>query len=240
MRYVTSSVRWIFFITIALFYIIRGYVFIPFGRASAYYQGIGKGFGGNLMRTLGAKPKFEGLELLDSAKKYVFVGNHQSYADILIVQASLAAKKIYTLFMAKQYLFKIPFLGLAIKHMGLVPVDYGDTRQALRSVLQAIDRVKEGNNLVVFPEGSRSCDGEIAPFKRGAFMLAERMGVPVIPFVITGTFDVVSRNSFFIKPGPCKIKFLPAEEKGTDTSKEFMARVEGIIRKEYDEARVGS
>jgi 1-acyl-sn-glycerol-3-phosphate acyltransferase len=236
MRAISSLYRWIRFLLVGGFWILSGYPSMPFGRLKTrdHYLKISPAFGRDLMKALGAKMTFEGLENFDPAKNYVFVGNHQSYADIPLIQAAIGSVGKSAMFMAKKYLFKVPIFGLAISRMGLIPIEGKESKAALKSVLQAIDTVKEGNSLIVFAEGTRSIDGTIAPFKRGAFMLAERMDMPVVPFVIIDNYKIFPRKGFYITPGPCKIIFLPPMERGELNSKEFMAQVEGVVRARYE------
>ena len=106
-----------------------------------------------------------------------------------------------------------------------------------KTVLEAVKTIKKGYSLTIFPEGTRTRNGEIQSFKRGAFMIAEHTGMPIVPFIITGTSDIMPRNNMSIKPGLCHISFLSPIMQDNIPSKELTSTVEQIVRNEYDRLR---
>lgn len=208
-------------------------VFIPFGKGKAYFAWVSGIFGRVMLCICGARPCYDGLEHLDPSKTYVFTGNHQSYVDIFLMFAALDSKGIKTLFMAKKELDKIPLFGMVMKQMGLIPIERGENRQQLATMLASMKTLADGRSLTIFAEGSRTYDGNLQPFKRGAFMLAEQADKEIVPFVITGTFNIWPRKGLRVRPGPCRISFMPPIDAKGIKSKELMALVEKKITDAY-------
>ncbi|MGC2063811.1 MAG: lysophospholipid acyltransferase family protein, partial [Thermodesulfovibrionales bacterium] len=112
---------------------------------------------------------------------FILMSNHQSNFDILSLIATIP-RRIY--WIAKKELFDIPIFGYSMRRGGYIPLDRSDGRKALKSMENAASIIRQGSSVVMFPEGTRTCDGQLLPFKRGGFMLAVRAGVPVIPVTI--------------------------------------------------------
>lgn len=117
----------------------------------------------------------------------ILMSNHQSSFDIL---ALIAAVPRRTYWIAKKELFDIPVFGPSMRRGGYIPLDRSDGRKALKSMENAAAIIREGRSVIMFPEGTRTRDGQLLPFKRGGFMLAVRAGVPVIPVTINGSGKV--------------------------------------------------
>jgi len=115
---------------------------------------------------------------------FILMSNHQSNFDILSLLAAMP-RRIY--WIAKKELFDIPIFGPSMRRGGYIPLDRSDGRKALKSMENAAAIIRQGSSVVMFPEGTRSRDGHLLPFKRGGFMLAVRAGVPVIPVTINGS-----------------------------------------------------
>jgi 1-acyl-sn-glycerol-3-phosphate acyltransferase len=146
-----------------------------------------------------------GLERLDLGRAYVFMPNHTSFLDVLLVFASIPHN---FRFLVKEEFFSIPLLGLTVKSSGQIPLDRKNPRKGLRSIRQGADLLKKGASIVVFPEGTRSCDGKVSEFKTTLFVLPIRTQTPVVPVLIEGTFEALPRGSVFLKRCPIKITFL--------------------------------
>jgi 1-acyl-sn-glycerol-3-phosphate acyltransferase len=123
---------------------------------------------------------------------YIFMGNHQSALDIFILFAALPPSFRW---IAKRELFKIPLFGWALARAGNISIDRGNPREAVKAMEKAAKKIRAGTNIVMFPEGTRSKDGMLLPFKRGSFSLAFKVGVPVVPLAImhSGRFQPVGR-----------------------------------------------
>jgi len=146
-----------------------------------------------------------GLERLDLGRPYVFMLNHASFLDVLLVLAFIPHN---FRFIVKEEFFSIPFLGLTVRSSGQIPLDRKNPRKGLRSLRRGADLLKKGVSIVVFPEGTRSRDGNIGEFKTTLFVLPIRTQTPVVPVLIEGTFQALPRGSVFLKRCPIKITFL--------------------------------
>jgi len=142
--------------------------------------------------------QMHGLEHIPAGQRCVLVANHTSAADIPILFGHLPFQFRV---IAKESLFKIPILGWCMRLAGYISIDRSNPKKAIRSLKQAAKRLREGYPALVFPEGTRSKTGELQPFKMGAFLLAIEAGVPVVPVGISGSFDILVRDSMRIRPG---------------------------------------
>ena len=145
----------------------------------------------------------EGTELVDRQQRYILIANHSSYYDIPCIFAAIPQP---IRFMAKVSLFKIPIFGWALGRAGFIPIDRKNRRTAVRSFEQAIERIRKGNTIVVFPEEGRSRTREMRPFQRGGYLLALRSGLPILPVAIDGTYDVFPAGATRVKPGRVTIR----------------------------------
>ena len=143
--------------------------------------------------------KVVGRENIRDNTSYVFVANHQGAYDIFLIYGYLGRNFKW---MMKKSLRSIPFVGAACAAAGHIFVDKGSRSKSLHeTIVQATETLKEGMSLVVFPEGSRTRDGKMGRFKKGAFQLAVDLRLPVIPLTIDGSYRVMSRDTYRITPG---------------------------------------
>lgn len=162
-----------------------------------------------------------GEEHLESGQPYVYVANHQSYADIPVLVASLPAG---VQFMAKASLFSIPFTGWYMRRFGHLPIEM-DARSVhanARQLLQAVKQIRQGHSIVVFPEGERGGDGVLGEFKSGIFLAALKAAAPVVPVTIAGSSRVLARGSWNLRPGRVDLILSPP------------VRTEGIEKAQLD------
>lgn len=150
-----------------------------------------------LMVGAGCPVRAEGLERLTPGGGYIFAVNHSSALDIPALQSFLPANLRWA---AKKELFEIPVFGPAIRRVGDIPIDRGSGRQAMNSLLAMAQRVAEGTSIVIFPEGTRTNDGELLPFKAGGFLLAIKAERPVVPIYLDGTFRALPPRSLRLRP----------------------------------------
>jgi 1-acyl-sn-glycerol-3-phosphate acyltransferase len=146
-----------------------------------------------------------GLERLDLGRPYVFMPNHSSFLDVLLVFAFIPHNFRS---IVKAEFFSIPLLGLTVKSSGQIPLDRKSPRKGLRSIKRAAELLKRGVSIVVFPEGTRSPDGQIHEFKTTLFVLPIRTRTPVVPVLIEGTFQALRSGSVLLKHHPVKVTFL--------------------------------
>ncbi len=150
----------------------------------------------------GVRVKVRGLEHLDRETPYIYMSNHQGSYDIF---ALLSCLPVQFRWIAKKELFSIPILGWAMGAANYISIDRSGRRKALESIEKAASKIKGGVSVVIFPEGTRSRDGSIQPFKRGGFTLALKSGVPIIPITINGSRDVMPRDSMRVRPGEVRV-----------------------------------
>jgi len=140
------------------------------------------------------KIKMTGGKNLDPKRTYIFVVNHQSLSDILVVLYLQYPFK----FMAKKELFSIPFFGWGMELTGYIPLVRGNRESGKHALDLAKAYLSRGMSVLMFPEGTRSPDGTIKNFKRGAFRLSVELGIPVVPIVLDGTKDLISKGKHLI------------------------------------------
>ena len=187
-----------------------------------------------LLWAAGISVSVEGGEHI-AAPPYLFMSNHQSALDISVLLSHLP---VPFKFVAKRELFRIPIFGRAIKKAGYINIDRDNPREALKAIEEAVARIRGGTSVLIFPEGTRSTDGNLLPFMKGAFSLATRAGVPVVPLAVIGT------NA--LQPPGCAVaarkgrvtvrvgKPIPMEGKGlsykSGLMEEVRAAIEGLMQ----------
>ncbi len=189
------------------------------------------------LRACGARVAYEGLENVPRDRPCVFISNHQSIVDIWALAPVLPT---WTRFVAKRSLFRIPIFGWAMALGGFIPIDRGHRGKAMRSLEVAAERVRGGKSVLMFAEGTRSRDGSLLPFKRGAFHLALRANVPVVPIAVSGSGAMLPAGTLRLSPGPVRVSiappvdlkpYLPGDAEG------LMARVREAIERQLDAGR---
>jgi 1-acyl-sn-glycerol-3-phosphate acyltransferase len=217
------------FIPFTLFIILTGVpaTFVdPTGKFLHRYARLWGRFG---LFLAGVTLKTEGTEKVPAEQPLIFMGNHQSNFDILALYAALPVDFSW---IAKEELFRIPFFGYAMRRAGYIPLDRSDGRRALRSMEEAARRIRNGVSVIVFPEGTRTRDGNLLPFKRGGFLLAAKAGVPILPFTINGSGRINPAKTLSLRKGVVTIRFAePIETEGATGKKrdDLIDRVRGAI-----------
>ncbi len=166
--------------------------------------------------TAGAKLRIQGLKNFDHKKSYIVVSNHQSAFDIFALLGYLPIQFRWT---AKAELFRIPFLGWSMSRIGYVPIERDSPKKAYRSMLQAAEKVKKGMSVMIFPEGTRSPDGNLQPFKKGLFLIALKSQAPILPIAIRGTAKILQKGDWRSHPGIVDLIISPPIETAGNPSK---------------------
>ena len=148
--------------------------------------------------TIFARIHVHGVEHVRGGRPYVYMANHASLIDTPALFAYLPHQ---FRIMAKKSLFNVPFMGWHLRTAGHFPIDHGNPRKTAISLRRVIEGVKAGRSLAVFPEGRRTEDGQLQAFEPGAFKIALRAGVPIVPVTIRGTFAMLPRTSLAPRPG---------------------------------------
>ena len=149
------------------------------------------------------KVTVSGLENIKSEKIQIFASNHTSQLDILVLSSIIPVKFGWV---AKKELFKIPLFGWHLRANNYVAVDRDNKRKAVESFYKAAEQIKAGARITIFPEGTRSRNGELQPFKKGVFHLCAKTGIPVLPIFIDGTHQIAKPDSIMIRPGNVYVK----------------------------------
>ncbi len=163
-----------------------------FDRRGEAIHGIARFWANLHLKMSGVKVIMEGTGHLGSPP-YVFMCNHQSALDIYTL---LACLPVSFRWIAKRQLFKIPFIGWAMGRAGYISIDRENPREALKAMEGAAKKIRGGTSIIIFPEGTRSQDGILLPFKKGGFTLALRAMVPIVPIGIYGTSKLQPKGSF--------------------------------------------
>lgn len=167
-------------------------------------------------------------------KPQIFMPNHQSDFDIFIVLAHIPGQFRW---IAKKELFRIPVFSKAMRNAGYIEIDRQNRAKALESLRLAAQKIREGKSVVTFPEGTRSKDGTIKPFKQGTFHLAIESGAPIVPISIIGAGKIMPKRSLRIHPGRVTLVFdKPVDVSGytTETRADLIERVRGVIVRNFE------
>jgi 1-acyl-sn-glycerol-3-phosphate acyltransferase len=159
----------------------------------------------------------------------IFAANHVSNMDPLAFVPAIPRR---VAILVKKEVFRIPVLGTAMRMAKLVPVDRENREAAAGSVDTAVKYLKEGLSFAVYPEGTRSSDGRLLPFKKGTFLIAIRAGVPVVPVSIIGAQDLLRKGEWSVHPGEVVIRFGPAvdvSQYSVEQRADLLARIEALV-----------
>lgn len=174
---------------------------------------------------------------IDPGRSYIYMSNHQSNFDIPVLLAYLPVQFRW---LAKVELFRIPIFGFAMQRAGYISIDRSDRKAAILSLRRAAEIIRGGVSVMFFPEGTRSRDGDIRPFKSGGFILAIDSGVPIVPVIIHGTFPIMPKDRLRIRPGNVVLEI----EKPVETSSysrsgkvELLEKVRQIITESHEKEK---
>lgn len=164
------------------------------------------GLGGVLffVKAVGVKIRVKGTERIPESP-CLFAANHTSSADAPAVVGAIP-RRISVLL--KESLFRWPIVGQAFRAVHFIPVNRGWRDAAIASVDKAAEAMKAGQSFLIYPEGTRSPDGRLQEFKKGAVMMAIKAGVPIVPMICTGAHRIMEKHSLKIHPGEIVVEFL--------------------------------
>lgn len=170
----------------------------------------------------------EGLENIPKDQNFVLVSNHQSMVDIFAIVETIGRP---VAFISKIELEKVPVLKTWMNAVGCVFMNRSDLRESMKALMEGIKKVKAGNCMGIFPEGTRT-DGKMLEFKGGSFKLATKSGAPILPLTIDGTHKVLEDNHFFIKKATVRLTYHPlvdVKNLTKEEEKELPQKIQGII-----------
>ena len=204
-------------------------LFDPHGK---HVYGISRFWAWVILKSGGVSFSVNGLSHIDPRQQYVFMVNHQSNIDIPVLVQSLPAFQLR--WIAKKELLWVPFFGWALWAAKHITVDRSDRFNALGSLKKARQRMKSGISLVVFPEGTRSGDGHLLPFKRGGFLLAVKTLTPIVPVTISGSGMILPKGDWRLRGGKIAVTLgapVSVENYRPGTLRALSAQVHGLIEK---------
>ena len=212
--YAAITMAFYFFVSLPVMLLTRsGDMPIWFGRHA---------WGPHGLLLAGARVRVEPLPALPDGP-LIFASNHESALDIWV--AFKVLPRAFR-FIAKAELFRLPIFGAYMRLGGHIPVDRGNHARAVESLRQAGEAVRGGTSLVVFPEGTRSKDGRVQPFKKGPFVVAMEAGVPVVPVAISGSGHVTPKNVVAVVPGTIRVAVgAPVDPRTFPTKEALLAEV---------------
>ena len=239
-RVVFSGWALIWLVSTTFFFTSMVFLYAWMGRSEASIQTPARAWARWLARGVGCPAKVLGLENLEPGASYVFASNHTSALDILALFCVLPENFRW---IAKKELFGIPMFGPAMLRAGYIPIDRSDRRAALKSLINASQRIADGASVVIFPEGTRSKDGSLLPFKSGGMGLALKSGVPVVPVAITGARQALPPKKLLLTPGSITVRLgkpIPSADFGRNDREGLAAvvreRVAGLLEQAEKDA----
>jgi 1-acyl-sn-glycerol-3-phosphate acyltransferase len=158
---------------------------------------IAQWWGRRILRVSGVQVHVVGQANLEKERSFILMPNHQSHFDIPVLLGCLDTQFRW---LAKAELFRIPVFGRAMRGCGYISIDRSNREAAFASIRQAADTIRGKASVLIFPEGTRSTDGKLLPFKKGGFVLAVDSGVPILPIGIYGTGDILPKKRLILDP----------------------------------------
>ena len=235
MTAVLGVLRFIAGVTVCLIFAVLAILSIPFDRGTGrLFHKVARAWAIVVLFVTGVRVTVSGLDRLRHDRAYIYVSNHASLFDIPVVFAGIPddIRVIY-----KKELEKIPLFGWGLKMGAYISIERGRGPRAARSLEEAVRKMQGGASLLLYAEGTRTMDGRLQPFKRGAFHLARRASVPVVPLTINGTYSILRKHSVMIRPGTAQLilgdPIEPSPASGRDAELALMDMVHREIVKTY-------
>ena len=176
-----------------------------------------------ICRVLLLPVKVEGREKLSNDRSYIFVANHQSFFDVFLMLGFLGHEFRW---MMKKELARIPLVGFACKCAGFIYVNRTSSKDIASSMRQADKILREQKSLAIFAEGTRTRDGRVGMFKRGAFKLAQELGMPIVPISLNGCYEVMPKGRYCVRRYPVRMVIHDVIESQSDQPKDLQQLME--------------
>ncbi len=194
---IATFIRLFFIVIISIFWSSIAVLFWPINLLLPTYHYISKAWAFCLLKVSGVSVKIKGKENIEPHKNYVIISNHASLFDIPIL---LYAIRNEIKMIAKKELVYIPIFGWSLLAGGYILINRNNTKSALKSIKKARAKLNKRTSILIFPEGTRSENGYIQPFKKGAFLLAFQTKLDLLPISISGSNKVMPKNTFKLNP----------------------------------------
>lgn len=192
---------WPIMVVLTLFTAVFTILFVPFRNAEFVHK-VQQFWSRSFYRLMFLPVTVEGLEHINPGQSYVFVSNHQSMFDVWLIYGWLP---VIFKWLMKAELHKVPFVGIACKAAGHIFVDRKNPKAAIESMEEVKKQLKDGVCTVIFPEGTRTKDGQVGRFKRGAFQIALDLELPIIPISLSGCYEVLPKGAPFVYRRPVRM-----------------------------------
>lgn len=233
---ILTLLKGILVLFLAIPFSLLALISIPLDRTGRLYHWSSWAWSKCILSVFGISVRVDGLEGLEGQTKVVYVANHASWFDIPAMVVGVP-DQIRIVF--KKELTWVPIWGWALKYGPYIAVDRMNPKDALKSLEKAAGQIRKGASVLLYAEGTRTRDGKLQPFKRGAFALAVRSGVPVVPVAINNSYKILPKGSLKVRPAEIHIVLgRPIEmtgEIGKDSEKELMEKVHAVITKNFVE-----
>jgi 1-acyl-sn-glycerol-3-phosphate acyltransferase len=190
-----------------------------------------------ILKTSLSPVKVYGAEKVDFNQAYLFAANHISAMDVPVLYTQIPSQ---FRIVANKELFRRPFVGWHLTRSGQIPIDRSSPRATFKSLQMAVDDLKNGLSVAIFPEGGRSRDGNIQPFMNGGFYVAVKAQAPVVPVAIVGTYEMLPMDTFHIKPQRLEIHFgepIPTTGLTTHDLDALSERVKMVVEEMYQKRK---
>jgi 1-acyl-sn-glycerol-3-phosphate acyltransferase len=194
---VLAVIKFLIILIAAIPLSIIALVSTPIDRSGRTFHAMSRYWAKVILWLFSIKVRTRGTENIEPEKRYVYISNHASMFDIPAVVTGIPDDIRFVL---KKELTRIPIWGWALKYGHYIVIDRGKARDAIKSLEEAAMRMRQGASVILFAEGTRTRDGKLQPFKRGAISLAVKAGIPVIPVTINNTFKILPKGSWHVKP----------------------------------------
>jgi 1-acyl-sn-glycerol-3-phosphate acyltransferase len=173
-------------------------------RPGSIYDKVPRWWSIAVLWAVGVKIRVHGMENVSGKEPHIFASNHVSWFDVPALASTLPRNR----FVAKAELFKVPIFGRAMRSAGMIEIQRDNRKAAFGAYEVAADRIRDGNSVVVFPEGTRGHAYPLRPFKKGPFVLAIAAGVPIVPIILHGSIEIMRKGSLLAHPGTIDIHLL--------------------------------
>jgi len=226
--------RFLGVVVASLSFAITAIMTIPLSPSGRLFHANSRAWARVVLFICGIKVKVKGLEKINRTRNYIYVANHASMFDIPAIIAGIPdqIRIVY-----KKELERIPVFGWGLKWGSYVGIDRRGGTEALKSLEEAAQKTRSGASVLLYAEGTRTMDGKLQPFKRGAFHLAVKAGVSVVPLTVNGSFNILRKHSIVVRPGTVELVLeSPIElqgRNGKDTELRLMEEVHTAIKNHY-------
>lgn len=233
METLVGSLRFVAVVAISLVFGALELLTMPFHGGGFLFHALARGWAHTALFVSGVNVKTIGLENVDFARNYVYVANHASMFDIPAIIAGIPdqIRIVY-----KKELELIPIFGWGLKWGSYIGIDRRKGADAIRGLEEAAEKIRNGASVLLYVEGTRTTDGKLQQFKRGAFNLAVKAGVPVVPLTVNGSFHILRKRSTVIRPGRITLTLerpITINGSGKEVEMKLMEDVHKAIARHY-------